>query len=344
MFSQRCIVGPVVSLLCHSFTAMFSHNWLTVVLITQLCHGIPVTVNRRYEGLLSVPQDVATNVTHFILKENDITHIDFNSFKNYTALFMVDLSSNPLTTIANGTFENNHRLSDIICIKCVIESAPASFGPCTAKITMLNFDQGGVNSHVLLNFDFIKFSRLSIIKLSKIVLPDLNVLQLPPSILVLDIVKAEISTLPQVDGHTTFPKLTRLKLNENKLSGEIPYSWLENVSANIKLFNLASNGIVKLPEIIPVKPRLFFVAIENNRLSTIPDMLDFPSLEHLFIRDNPITCDQKMCWRRLWDRKREPLVGDDDVMCQMPHFLRRTMLSNINPKAMGCYNGKLPIH
>ena len=39
-------------------------------------------------------------------------------------------------------------------------------------------------------------------------------------------------------------------------------------------------------------------------------MLGFPALRHLFIRNDPITCDQKMCWRRLWDRKRAPLVNE----------------------------------
>ena len=340
MFSHRRIILPPISLLCHTITAILSYSWPTVVLITHLSHGILVEVNRRNESLLTVPQDVPTNVTYFILAHNEIAHIDFNSFKKYTELFRIDLSSNPLKTIANGTFENNHRLSQIICIQCVIESAPASFGPCTSKILLMNFYSGVVNSSVLLNFDFIKFSRLSIIKLKGIVLPDLNVLELPPSIWALDIANAEISILPQV-GHTNFPKLTWLKLKNNKLSVEIPYSWFDNISMNIRGFTLAGDGVTKLPEILPVKPHLLFFAIEYNRLLTLPDMLDFPALEYIFFRNNPITCDQKMCWKRLWDRKRAPLHGDD-ASCQMPPFLRGTMLSNVDPKAMGCYNGEWP--
>ena len=188
---------------------------------------------------------------------------------------------------------------------------------------------------------FIKFSRLSSIKLKGIVLPDLNVLQLPPSIVALDLSNAEISILPEV-GHTKFPKLTWLKLQKNRLNVEIPHSWFENISMNIRAFTLVSDGVTKLPDILPIKPRLSFFAMEYNRLLTLPDMLDFPALEHIFFRNNPITCDQKMCWKRLWDRKRAPLRGDD-VRCQMPPFLQGTKLSNVNPKVMGCYNGEWPI-
>ena len=159
MFSLRWIILTSILLLCPSITVMFSCGWPTVVFIIHFCHSIPVTVNRRNEGLLAVPQDVASNVTHFILKDNKITHIDYNSFKNYVELLAIALSLNPLKNIANGTFDNNHLLSQIICIKCAIESAPESFGPCTANIWQMNFDKGVVNNSVLLNFDFMKFSQ-----------------------------------------------------------------------------------------------------------------------------------------------------------------------------------------
>ena len=337
MYSHRWIVVPLISLLCHSIPAMFFYGWPTIILITHPSLGIRVEINRANEGLLTVPHDVATNVTDLLLESNSITHTDFNSFKTYTELFKVDLSRNPLKTIADRTFENNHRLSEIICVVYAIESAPATFGPCTSKISKMDLKNGVVNSDVLLNFDLINFNRLRSISLMEIKLPDLNVLQLPPSIRELFIFKAEMSTLPQV-GRSRFPELTWVYLKGNELSLEIPYHWFENISMSIHTLLLATNGIVKLPEILPVKPRLSFFAIENNRLLTIPDMLDFPALKYLLFRSNPITCDQKMCWKRLWNRKRAPL-HDDDVMCQMPPFLRGTMLSDVNPKVMGCFNG-----
>ena len=110
------------------YRSMFSCTWpvIGVLFIPYLCHSITVTVARRDEGLLTVPQDVTINFTHFILISNSITHIDFKSFEYYTALFKIDLSQNPLKIIANGMFENNHHLSIMICFKCAIESAPAS--------------------------------------------------------------------------------------------------------------------------------------------------------------------------------------------------------------------------
>ena len=321
---------------------MFSYWRPTAIFITQLCFGIHgITVERRNEGLFSVPQDVDLNVTHFFLEANSITHIDFDSFKKYRALYRIVLSDNPLKTIADGTFDNNHKLARVICVNCAIEYIPATFGPCTTKIIEIDFRQGVVNSDVLSNVDFMKFSLLDRIRLEGIALPDLDVLPLPPTLRTLIVVKTGISTLPQVD-HNRFPVLTVLSLAQNKLSIEVPYSWFERLPISIKVIRLKINGIVKLPEIFPVKPHLFFLAIENNRLSTIPDMLDCPALSRLFIRNNPITCDWKMCWRRLWDRKRAPLIGKDDIQCQSPPSLRGTMLSDVNPRVMGCYNGKDP--
>ena len=327
------------------YRSMFSCAWpaISVLLIPHLCHGITVTVDRRDEGLPTVPQDVTTNVTHFILISNSITHIDFNSFEYYTALIKIDLSQNPLKIIANGTFENNHQLSIMKCLKGAIESAPASFGPCTQKISMIDFRQGVTNTDVLLNFDFVKFRRLRTLNLDGVALPDLNVLPLPLSIRVISVIHAEISTLPQVD-RTRFPELSWLWLGSNKLSLEIPYSWFENMSANIMGIVLRNNYIAKLPEAIPVKIRLHYFNLANNHLLTIPDMLDFPDLRQLFIGDNPVTCDRGMCWWRLWDRMRAPLFLKDDIECKRPPLLRVTMLSNVNPKAMGCYNGKWAIN
>ena len=325
------------------YRTMFSSAWsaVGVFLIAHLCHGVTVTVDRHNKNLSIVPQDAIVNVTNFILTNNRITHVDFNSFENYTLLFLISLSDNPLKTIANGTFDNNDALSVIYCTRCAIESAPASFGPCTGRMGIIEFSQGIVNRDVLINFDFMEFKQLTSLSLELVALTDLNVLRLPASIRTLIIIEVELSMLPQVH-HTKFPELFWLDLKRNKLSLEIPYSWFEGLSINIFYIDLAMNGVVKLPEVLAIKPHLQFLSLEKNRLRTIPDMLAFPMLRVLLIRGNPVTCDQKMCWWRLWERKQAPL-SKDDVQCQMPPFLKGFMLSNVNPKVMGCHNGKWPI-
>ena len=149
------------------------------------------------------------------------------------------------------------------------------------------------------------------------------------------VIHVEILIMPQVD-HTRFPELSWLCIASNKLSLEIPYSWFENMSASIHAIILRDNDIARIPEVIPVNFRLHYFNLANSHLLTIPDMLDFPNLRQLFIRDNPVICDQGMCWWRLWDRMRVPLLGKHDVECKRPPLLRGTMLSNVNPKATGC--------
>ena len=178
---------------------MFSCEWgvIGVLLIAHICHGIIVTVDRSKEGLQTVPQDVATNVTHFILQGNNITRVDLNSFKRYTKLLFIDISFNPLSIIANGTFDNNRMLSVIKCEFCVIESTPVSFGPCTASISIMNFNHGIVDRNALLNIDFTKFIQLTTLVLAGVPLFDVNVLSLPPSIQSLVIVKQRYQSCPK---------------------------------------------------------------------------------------------------------------------------------------------------
>ena len=186
-----------------------------------------------------------------------------------------------------------------------------------------------------------KFRHLTSLALAGVPLFDLCPPPPPPSIVSLEIVQAEISTLPRGNS-IRFPELEYLKLDGNNLVLEIPNSWFEGMSVNIEVIHLRNNGIFKLPEVLPVKSRFRFLSLVSNNLLTIPDMLACQSLTRILIRFNPVTWDEKLCWRRLWDRVRAPLVGKDDVECQGPLPLRATMLSNVNPKAMGCYNGKLP--
>ena len=62
--------------------------------------------------------------------------------------------------------------------------------------------------------------------------------------------------------------------------------------------------------------------IDGNDLETVPDLLGLKKLDALLSADNSrIKCDQRLCWRRLWERMRAPLVEEDDVICVEPLLL-----------------------
>ena len=88
-------------------------------------------------------------------------------------------------------------------------------------------------------------------------------------------------------------------------------------------------------------PELAVLHIQNNELKTMPDLLGLPNIRKLYIKGNSrMNCDQRMCWRRLRERMREPISYPDDVTCVEPPLSAGDAISTINPKFMHYWNGK----
>ena len=330
------ISRPLKTTLC---IGMHRLSWyvLTTSVLMSVVHA-DVKIYRKSESLTLVPQDVATDVTHLFLESNLITTVNFDSFKLFTMLKGLDLSKNPLREIATGAFDNNPNLKSLVCQKCALEVMPTpDFGPCSSRMWAMDLRNGIVDTNVLRSLDFSQFTGLGDIKIDGIDLPNLDDIALPSSLTNIQIMNAGITQFPTINS-ITFPNLLKLNLNKNKLSGEMPSSWFADIPDTCIWVFLMGNR-VKLPEDLPLKTGVEYINLRWNNLETIPDMLDFPNLNALTITANRIVCDQRMCWRRLWDRMRAPLAVRDDATCANPPELNGLLLSTVNPRAMGCYNG-----
>ena len=297
-------------------------------------------VDKSRLALTSVPQNVDVNVQHFKLIGNYIKEIDSTSFPLYIHLKFLDLSDNPLTHIRDDTFRNSP-LRLFYCKYCSIKSLPLEFGlDVTAMRDFTLYD--GIDSSVantIFKYPYFEaFTSLRYIGLSNLPLKDsIANLKLPASLEVWHVVSAEISSFPNLTS-SVFPKLKHIIMHRNGINVVEETIWAR-VSDTLQSFVAYSNQFAMVAN-LALKPNLQRIDISDNQLETIPDLLDMIYLTELKIGGNShMACDRRMCWRRLWDRVRAPLVESDDVICVQPPELAGLKLSTVNPKLMECDKG-----
>ena len=132
-----------------------------------------------------------------------------------------------------------------------------------------------------------------------------------PQLELLDVSENDITAVPE-STLLGIPKLLTLKLNDNKISvlGDISALWAE-------------------------------VRLENNNLTTLPDLYNM-RLEELTLEGNPMSCNQSLCWLRMWPwNKTLPTL--DDALCTTPSDLNELKAMRIHPTQLQCFNGMLII-
>ena len=123
----------------------------------------------------------------------------------------------------------------------------------------------------------------------------------------LDVSYNDIIVVPQ-STLLGIPKLLTLKLNDNKISvlGDISILW----------------AVVRL---------------ENNNLTTLPDLYNM-RLEELTLKGNPLSCEQSLCWLRMWPWYTTPPILDD-ALCSTPSDLSEPKMKRIHPTQLQCFDG-----
>ena len=128
------------------------------------------------------------------------------------------------------------------------------------------------------------------------------------------------------------PRLRKITLNTNYLR-YVPASCLEGLK--IELFDLRYNRITFIEDFPKMTPS---IDLRNNMMTTLPDLYDsnFVSLE---LENNPLFCNQSLCWLRMWPFDK-PLPVLDNVLCSSPPDRNGTMLMRVHPTLLKCYEGK----
>ena len=322
-FRKMALLVPLIT----SYIAFFSHNKIA---------SSSVTIRRIDENLTFVPQDITTDVSVLKLDKNLIQVLYNTSFSMYRRLQMLTLSDNPLWKIHNGTFDNNLSLGHFFCENCNIKILPSSFGPSSSRISSLRLGSG-ISKDAMVSPYFDSFVSLTTLRLNSNGLSNIDVINMPPSIKILSLYLNRIAEFPNV-SFARFPILSSLNIEVNYLK-HVSNSTLAGISNTLTLLSLYRNRLLDIGN-LTVLTNLRIVGLERNQLETIPDMLGLSQLRSLYIDGNTrMTCDHRMCWRRLWDRVRAPLFSSDDATCKAPLAARGHSLSRINPGFMQCDQG-----
>ena len=114
----------------------------------------------------------------------------------------------------------------------------------------------------------------------------------------------------------------------------------ENVTGlvRIKYLNLHSNYLDKLPN-ISLMEKLEELYLDNNRLSSLPDLYDKPFIR-LTIAINPLVCDKALWWIRMWPWMKSTSIPTDEPVCARPADVAGMKLMDVDPAFMECFRGK----
>ena len=295
-----------------------------------------LTVNRDNADLISVPQDIDVTVTSLSLTHNKFIIIDNGSFPLYRKLNELIMDNNPLEEIKSGAFDNNPELVSFLCSSCKLSLFPVDFSPASASLETLWFMHGIKNITAFSQMKLYRFTSLADLSLFGVPATEITSIKFPTSLWKLGIGGMKLAVFPNL-SYALFPNLMTVGLGRNKFQTES--NFLGVTETIEKIFMQSSN--LHCADGLDLLPKLAVLEIHNNKLETIPDLLALSNLRRLYIKGNSrMNCDQRMCWRRLWDRVREPFRQSDDVICVEPPLLAGHAMSTVNPKFMHCSNGK----
>ena len=127
-------------------------------------------------------------------------------------------------------------------------------------------------------------------------------------------------------------KLTDVEFSENDIT-EIPASTLYGIPKLLTL-KLTKNKISVLGDISTLWAHVY---LKNNLLTTLPDLYDM-RLETLMLEGNPLTCNQSLCWLRMWPwNKTLPTL--DNTYCSNPSDMSQLKVVRVHPIKLKCFNG-----
>ena len=181
-----------------------------------------------------------------------------------------------------------------------------------------------------------RFTSLSHLAIKGIIGVDFDSLNFPISLSSLRLGYMKLVTFPNLT-FARFPNVNYINAKRNTFQEGSNFRGVTEVVEDI----IVDSSHLYSADGLELLSNLRKIFIMNNNLETIPDLLPLPMLKRLYIKGNTrMKCDQRMCWRRLWERVKRPLTHYDNVICVEPPLLAGYAMSKVNPKFMQCSNGK----
>ena len=299
-----------------------------LVVMWQTVSGL--VVDRRKEKLDRVPSNIDADVTILILRGNKIKRIEDNSVGHLFVLEELDLKNNGVNFISEKAFSNNSYLSVLEIQGHSLLAIPPGLGGASKSITRVILAISQVH---MLTVDFTNYPVLERLAMNFAPTNTLILRELPS----LREVFAQDCNLQIFPNLTGAPELELVQLQRNMFS-QIPQTAITGLS-RLRRLVLSFCRVTHLPD-LSYLISLEELIVHGNSLSTMPDMFHLP-LTTITLANNPLACDRKLCWIRMWDFvKSSPLntVRSQLGVCARPaHF--KGMLMDVHPVDLKCYEG-----
>ena len=260
---------------------IFFHLFLWIKLV------ISNTLDYSRRNLIEVPP-VHTNVTisTLNLRYNEIEELSRRSFQNYHDLKSINLHSNKLWIIHDGTFDDITTLEVLILRINRLIKLPTDFGPSTSVLQKLDLWKGVDSPGIFSRGYFSDFISLEHIDVSGRKIGNQNDSFYPPNVKSLKMMKAGMDIFPPLS--ILSPAITRLSLQAQNIR-TIPQDAIENLYL-MEEFILATNQIINFPNFSHCT-YLWELSMRRNKISFVPrqHIVGMDSIKIFRLEDNLLT-------------------------------------------------------
>ena len=290
-----------------------------------------LVVDRAKQGLAVVPTDIDPKVTFLKLSSNHITRIEDEDLSGLRWLQRLFIGGNAINFIGANAFANNTYLSVLNFAIHRLSIFPAEVGGAWCNIVTIIGSMGPVDMHPV---HFIHLPALQILIINTNSVKNLTIGSLP-SLKKLHANWCKLKTFPNLTGA---PNLEVVSLKSNSFT-HIPQPAISGL-VNLRILSLSDGGVNFLPDFSHLVS-LEALYIKNNALTSLPDLYHLP-LTGVNWYDNPVVCDQAMCWVRMWSSTKPAIIPAnlETGTCGAPEEVCGLPLMSVHPVSMECYKGK----
>ena len=150
---------------------------------------------------------------------------------------------------------------------------------------------------------------------------------------IMSIANNRLDSMPQLNYTVS---LEELYLETNMIPC-VPQHTLADLR-HLRILYLHSNQLQYLSDVSFIGV-LEDVRLHNNCLTTVPDLYNLP-LVTLTLAENPLVCNQSLCWIRMWPWFKVP-IALDAITCGSPASFSGSVLMDVHPVLLHCYRGKM---
>ena len=288
-----------------------------------------------FDGLVTQDQD--PNTEHLTFYKLPIPVLDNTSFVRYPNVITIHMRACSVTYVKSGTFDTLWRLHVVKFEYNQIIEFPENFGLASQSLVEMKL-WGAFSLRTLPPFYFRNFPKLTKLNLGNNDWTPFDTSILPASLTNINLKYSfRLPTFPNFTSWTPDLKLISIAGN---IIPEIPQDNIRNMK--ITYLNIHSNRLTSIPDYTRY-PYIEVLLLHDNRLTTIPDFYN-TTLTQLSLSNNPLVCDNTLCWIRMWPWMFNTPLLTDAPTCASPTRATGTPLMENRPIHMECFSGKIAVY